>query len=76
MQVKKSIKIPIHSDTAKSKISIQENPTARLTYAIRLISELSTDDTKIDRKTIRSLVKESDVDIPLNPAQYHLNQQL
>ncbi len=49
------------ANTTKSKLSILENLTARLTYAIRLISELITDDTKIDRKSIRSLVKESDV---------------
>ncbi len=61
MQVQKSVKMPVHYDTTKSKVSILDNLTARLTYAIRLISDLISDDTRIDRKTIRALVKNSDV---------------
>jgi putative transposase len=59
MQVQKSLKIPVHYDTTKSKISILDNLTARITYCIMRISELITDETKIDRPTIRKLVKEN-----------------
>jgi transposase len=61
MIVQKSLKIPIHYDTTNSKINILDKLTARITYGIRLISELIKEDTKIDRKTIRKLVKGSDV---------------
>jgi putative transposase len=51
----------VHYDTTDSKISILDNLTARITYGIMLISELITESTEIDRKTIRKLVKESDI---------------
>ena len=43
MIVKKSIKIPVHYDTTKTKQSILDNLTARITYGIRLISEHITE---------------------------------
>ncbi len=49
MIVKKSVKIPVHYDTTKTKVSILDNLTARITYSIGLISELITKETKIDR---------------------------
>jgi len=61
MIVQKSLKIPIHYDITKTKQSILDKLTARITHGIRLISELITEDTKIDRKTIRKLVKDSDI---------------
>jgi putative transposase len=51
----------VHYDTTNSKVSILDNLTARITYSIKLISELITEETEIDRKTIRKLVKESDI---------------
>lgn len=61
MIVQKSLKIPVHYETTKSKYSILDKLTARITYSIRLISELITEETTIDRKTIRKLVKDSDI---------------
>jgi putative transposase len=61
MEIQKTIKIPVYYDTTQSKISIIDNLTARMTYCIRLISDLITEDTKLNRKTIRGLVKNSDV---------------
>ncbi len=59
--VKKSIKIPVHYDTTKAKLSILDRLTARITYCIMLISGLITEGTEIDRPTIRKLVKENDI---------------
>jgi len=61
MQVRKSIKIPVHYDTTKSKNDILDNLTAKITYCIRLISGLITDDTTINRPTIRKLVKDNEI---------------
>ena len=61
MQYRKTIKIPIHYGTTKEKLDKLNKLTARITYAIRLISALTTEDTEIDRKTIRALVKNSDI---------------
>ena len=61
MIVKKSIKIPVHYDTTKTKQSILDNLTARITYGIRLISEHITEENKIDRPTIRKLVKDNEI---------------
>ncbi len=61
MYIQKSLKIPVHYDATRTKKSILDNLTARLTYCIRLISELITEDTRIDRKTIRDLVRNSDI---------------
>lgn len=61
MEIQKTIKIPIHYDTTQSKVSIMDNLTVRMTYCIRLISDLINEDTKINRKTIRGLVKNSNV---------------
>jgi len=61
MKIQKSLKIPVHYDTTKTKQNILDKLTARMTYGIRLISELITEETKIDRKTIRRLVKDSDI---------------
>jgi putative transposase len=59
MIVRKSIKTPVHYDTTKSKISILDNLTARITYCIRLISDLIDENTKLDRTTLNNLVKNS-----------------
>jgi len=61
MIVKKTIKIPVHYDTTKSKIGILDNLTARITYCIRLISDLIDEDTKLDRMALNRLVKNSDI---------------
>jgi putative transposase len=61
MQVQKSIKIPIHYDTTKAKLDKLENLTARITYCIRLISGLITEDIKIDRPSIRRLIKDNKI---------------
>jgi len=61
MIIQKSLKVPIHYDTTKTKLDILDKLTARIAFGIRLISELITEETKIDRKTIRGLVKDSDI---------------
>jgi len=61
MIYQKTIKIPVHYGATKEKIDKLNKLTARITYAIRLISELITEDTKLDRKTIRELVRNSDM---------------
>ncbi len=61
MLVTKSVRIPVHYDTTGNKTSILDNLTARITYCIRLISELVNRDTVTDRATIRKLVKGSDI---------------
>jgi transposase len=61
MIFQKSLKIPIHYDTTNTKIGILDRLTARITYCIMLISGLITDETEIDRKTIRKIVKDNDI---------------
>src|SRR3990172_7002330 len=61
MHIQKSIKIPIHYNTTRTKKDILDRLTARITYCIRLISELIIQETKIDRPTIRKLVKDNEI---------------
>jgi len=61
MIYKKTLKIPIHHGTTKEKLDKLNKLTARITYTITLISALITEDTKLDRKTVRALVRNSDV---------------
>ncbi len=61
MQVKKSLKIPVHYDATNSKIGILDRLTARITYGIMLISGLLDKNTKLDRTTIRKLVRNSNI---------------
>ena len=61
MRIQKSIKIPVHYDTTGTKLNILDRLTARMTYCIRLISELIIEETKIDRPAIRKLVKDKDI---------------
>jgi flagellar biosynthesis/type III secretory pathway chaperone len=43
IEIKKTIRIPVHYDATKVKIDILNNLTARITYGIRLISEVVYD---------------------------------
>ena len=43
IEVKKTIRIPVHYDVTKNKTDILNNLTARITYGIRLISEVVYD---------------------------------
>ncbi len=61
MHIQKSIRIPIHYDTTRTKKDILDRLTARITYCIRLISELIIEETKIDRPAIRKLIKDNDI---------------
>jgi transposase len=74
MQVRKTVKVPIHYDTTKTKIGILDSLTARITYTIKLISELITEYTKLDRTTIRRLVKDSNI-IELTGLSYGFRDQ-
>ncbi len=62
MQIRKSLKIPVHYDTTNVKIGILDRLTSRITYGIRQISDLIDDTTKLDRTTLRALVKDSDIE--------------
>jgi putative transposase len=62
MQVRKSIKIPVHYDTTNVKIGILDRLTSRITYGIRKISDLIDDTTKLDRTTVRALAKNNDIE--------------
>ena len=61
MIYQKTIKIPVHYGTTKEKIDKLNKLTARITYAIRLISTLIAEDTKLNRKALRELVRNSDI---------------
>lgn len=61
MIIKKTVKIPVHFEATKTKINILDNLTARITFHIRLISGLITEETKLDRTTIRKLVNNSNI---------------
>jgi len=43
IEVKKTIRIPVHYDVTRNKMDILNNLTARITYGIRLISEVVYD---------------------------------
>ncbi len=62
MEIRKSIKIPVHYDTTNIKIGILDSLTSRITYGIRKISDLINDTTKLDRTTIRALVKDNNIE--------------
>ena len=74
MQIRKTIKIPIHYDTTNTKIGILDRLTSRITYCIRLISALIDENTKLDRTTIRKLVKNSNI-IELTGLSYGFRDQ-
>jgi putative transposase len=63
MQIQKSLKVPIHYNTTKIKLDKLNKLTARITYCIRLISGLITEETTItiDRPIIRKLVKDNEI---------------
>ena len=61
MQIKKTVKIPVHYATTKFKQSILDNTTARITYCIKCISSLIDKDTELTRKNIRRLVEENNI---------------
>jgi putative transposase len=61
MIITKCLKIPIHYATTKTKLDKLDNLTARVTCCITLISSLISDDTELDRKTVRGLVKENNI---------------
>lgn len=61
MLIKKTLVIPVHYETTKSKINTLNDITARMTYCIRLISNLITKDTIINRKSIRLLGKVNEI---------------
>ena len=74
MQVRKTIKIPIHYDTTNTKVGILDRLTSRITYCIRLVSGLIDENTKLDRTTIRKLVKDSNI-IELTGLSYGFRDQ-
>jgi len=61
MRVQKTIKLPVHYAITRAKLDKLDNITSKITYCIQLISGLIDENTKLDRKTIRELVKNSDI---------------
>lgn len=61
MKYRKTLKIPVHYEATKTKMDKLDKLTARITYTIRLISDLITDETKLDRKTVRKVVRENNI---------------
>ncbi len=61
MIIRKCLKVPVHYDTTKSKIYILDRLTARITYGISLISSFVTNDTKLDRPTLRKTARDGDI---------------
>lgn len=74
MQVRKTIRIPVHYDTTNTKIGILDRLSSRITYCIRLISTLIDENTTLDRTTIRTLVKNSNI-IELTGLSYGFRDQ-
>jgi putative transposase len=74
MQVSKALKIPVHYDTTKTKIGILDSLTARITYFIMLVNDLIDENTKLDRTTLRQLVKNSGI-IELTGLSYGFRDQ-
>ncbi|AFC99292.1 Transposase [Methanocella conradii HZ254] len=61
MLVRKTVRIPVHYETTKSKLDRLGRLTARLTYCISLINGLVSPETSLDRKTLRRLVKDNNI---------------
>jgi transposase len=61
MKYQKTLKIPIHYALTKTKLDKLNKLTGRLTYAIGLISNLLNEQTKLDRPTLRKLVKQVNI---------------
>jgi len=61
MQIKRTVKIPVHYSTTKFKQSVLNNTTARITYCVKCISSLIDEDTELTRKAFRKLVKENNI---------------
>ncbi|AFD00447.1 hypothetical protein Mtc_1701 [Methanocella conradii HZ254] len=61
MLVRKTVRIPVHYGTTRSKLDRLNKLTARLAYCISLINDLITMDTRLDRKTVRKQVKENGI---------------
>ncbi|HSD56845.1 MAG TPA: hypothetical protein VLB04_01585, partial [Methanotrichaceae archaeon] len=61
MIVTKSLKIPIHYAVTRSKLDKLDKLTARITNGIRLTSSFISDETELDRKTIRKIVKDNEI---------------
>jgi hypothetical protein len=61
MKYQKTLKVPIHYALTKTKLDKLNKLTARLTYAIQLISNLIDEQTEIDRPTLRKLVKHANI---------------
>jgi hypothetical protein len=61
MKYQKTLIIPIHYALTKTKLDKLNKLTARLTYAIQLISSLIDEWTKLDRLTLRKLAKDANI---------------
>jgi hypothetical protein len=60
-EISEDLKVPIHYALTKTKLDKLNKLTARLTYAIQLISNLIDEQTEIDRPTLRKLVKHANI---------------
>lgn len=61
MIVTKSLKIPVHYAVTKAKLDKLNKLTARITFGLRLISSFISNETELDRKTIRKIAKDNEI---------------
>ncbi len=61
MIVTKSLEIPVHYAVTKAKLDKLDKLTARITNGIRLTSSFISDETELDRKTIRKIAKDNEI---------------
>ena len=61
MIVRKTLRVPVHHSITQSKLDRLESLTARTTFGIALISSLISEDTDLDRRTVRKLAKDNDI---------------
>lgn len=61
MIVTKSLKIPVHYAVTKAKLDKLDKLTARITFGLRLTSSFISNETELDRKTIRKIAKANEI---------------
>lgn len=61
MRVSKSLKIPVHYAVTRAKLDKLDRLTAKITFGIRLTSSSITNETELDRKTVRKIAKDNEI---------------
>jgi putative transposase len=61
MIITKSLKIPVHYAATRAKLNTLDKLTARVTNGIRLTSSFISNETELDRKAVRKIVKDNEI---------------